>query len=86
MNAWSSLNVLPAIRRGVKVPVWKLVTVPCGSLIRGVLTGKGFVASVMESISVLALMAKVWEYRMREREGRGELPPTTESEIASLNR
>ena len=45
----------------------------------------GFVAATLASINTLTFYAKCWEYRMREREGKGFLPPVTSIELNKLN-
>ena len=41
----------------------------------------GFINVACESIVMLVFVAKLWEYRWREREGKGLLPPVTSSEL-----
>ena len=42
---------------------------------------KPFIDSVLVGISTLVSMVKIWEYRMRQREGGGLLPPVTKQEL-----
>ena len=47
---------------------------------------KGFVEAMLDSMYTLAELSKIWEYRFREREGKGLLPPTTKKELEQFNR
>lgn len=46
----------------------------------------GFLLAFLGSLYTFALYAKVWEYRLREQEGKGALPPTTNLELSQMRR
>ena len=46
----------------------------------------GFVLALLDATYTMLLYAKLWEYRMRQKEGKGALPPTTNVELNALKR
>lgn len=83
VNRWSTLE---AANRPSTVSAVHIVIRPLSTLLGGIFRGHGLLRAAMESISVLALTAKVWEYQMRVREGSGFLPPTSESQMNQFRR
>jgi hypothetical protein len=45
---------------------------------------QGFVLALLDAAYTMLLYAKLWEYRMREREGEGKLPPITNVQLSLL--
>jgi len=46
----------------------------------------GFVLAMLDATYAMLMYAKLWEYRMREKEGKGMLPPITNLELNALKR
>jgi hypothetical protein len=46
----------------------------------------GFVLAMLDANYAMLMYAKLWEYRMREKEGKGILPPITNHELNALKR
>lgn len=46
----------------------------------------GFVLAALEAMNTTTQYAKLWEYRMRQAEGNGLLPPLTNAELNRLKR
>jgi (heptosyl)LPS beta-1,4-glucosyltransferase len=46
----------------------------------------GFVLALLDATYAMVMYAKLWEYRMREKEGKGKLPPITNAELNILKR
>lgn len=90
MNDYTSLQVSSKIRGGRNTSVgWtRLVLSPVSHFLRMFLSKKGFkdgmhgfLLAFLDGLYTHLLYAKVWEYRMREREGRGLTPPITNAEL-----
>lgn len=90
MNDYTSLQVSNklASHRGFRVGWGKLLLSPVSHFLRAYISRKGyrdgihgFLLAVLGAIYTFGLYAKIWEYRMREREGKGLLPPITNLEL-----
>lgn len=89
MNEHTSLHVSNKLRKkpSVKVGWHKIVFSPLSHFIRKYVMQKGykdgivgFILAVLGSLYTLALYAKLWEYRYRQRRGE-PLPPITNIEL-----
>ena len=47
---------------------------------------RGYIDSVLSSLSTLAVKAKLWEYSFRVKEGEHKLPPVSAPEVERLKR
>jgi hypothetical protein len=52
-----------------------------GKIFQGI---DGIVIARLAAIHTLAAKAKIWEYNMRQKEGKGLLPPINQKEVDSL--
>ena len=86
MNDYTSLQVSNKLADNPRVIVrwWKLILSPLSHFLRSFLSKQGykdgihgFLLAVLGSVYTLSLYAKLWEYGMRDREGKGKLPPIT---------
>ncbi len=86
MNDYTSLQVSNKLSNdpGIRVHWWKLILSPTSHFLRAFFSRKGykdgvhgFLLAVLGSVYTFSLYAKLWEYRMREQEGKGILPPIT---------
>lgn len=86
MNDYTSLQVSNKLsgNPAIRVRWWKLILSPASHFLRSFLSKRGykdgihgFLLAVLGSIYTFSLYAKIWEYRMREKEGKGLLPPIT---------
>jgi glycosyltransferase involved in cell wall biosynthesis len=90
MNDYTSLQVSSKLAGNPRRRVgWgKILLSPVSHFLRTYLSRKGykdgvrgFFLAVLGAVYTFALYAKLWEYRMREREGKGILPPITNLEL-----
>lgn len=98
MNDYTSLQVSNKLREGATGPAdsvdpGRLVLSPCSHFLRKYFSQRGyrdgfhgFLLAVLGSIYTLALYAKLWEYQLRDREGKGVRPPITNLELQRLKR
>lgn len=94
MNDYTSLQISSKLKEpSPPFPAMKVLFSPLFHFIRRYITTKGykdgiegFVLACLSAIYTLGLYAKLWEYRMREREGRHELPPVTNLDLRRLKR
>ena len=95
MNDYTSLQISNKRQADseLQFSLMKLVLSPVSHFFRKYVSNKGykdgfhgFVLAALGAIYTLALYAKIWEYRWREREGRGLLPPITNVEVQQLKR
>ena len=93
MNDYTSLHVSNKLKEnpGMNIHWHKIVLSPLSEFLKMFLVKKGykdgmqgFLLSVFSSMYTLALYAKVWEYRHRQKEGKGILPPITNVELSQL--
>jgi hypothetical protein len=93
MNEDTSLRISQVLsdEPTFKVGWMKIVFTPLSHFFRTYISEKrykngfaGFLVAVLGAINVLAFSVKLWEYRMREREGKGFLPPVTQVELNRL--
>src|ERR1700741_4245924 len=90
MNDYTSLAVFNKLKDdpSVNVGLAKIVFSPFSHFFRKLISNKGykdgmhgFILAALGGIYTLALYSKLWEYRMRQREGKGLLPPITNLEV-----
>lgn len=89
MNVYTSLQITNKLRENVSaVHLTKVLLSPASHFFRKFISQRGyrdgfhgFVLAVLGALYTLALYTKLWEYRFREREGKGVLPPITNVEI-----
>ncbi|MBI1806770.1 MAG: glycosyltransferase family 2 protein [Ignavibacteria bacterium] len=95
MNDYTSLQVSDKLNTNpsMEVGTSKIVLSPLSHFVRKYVSNKGyrdgihgFVLAVLGAIYTLSLYAKIWEYRMRKREGRGLMPPITNLELRNAKR
>jgi glycosyltransferase involved in cell wall biosynthesis len=95
MNDYTSLQVTNKLRAnpGLVVGRPKLLLSPLSHFLTmfisrgGYRDGfHGFVLALLDATYTFLLYAKIWEYRWREREGRGVLPPVTNAALNRLKR
>jgi len=93
MNAYTSLQVSNKLENGTQASLAKIVLSPISHFVRKYVSQQGykdgfhgFVLAALGAIYTLALYAKLWEYRFRENEGTGNLPPITNLELYHLRR
>ncbi len=93
MNDYTSLQVSNKLAAdpGVQAPWHKLVLSPLSHFLKMFVVKKGyrdgfhgFVLALLDAAYTMLLYAKLWEYRMREREGKGCLPPVTNVQLNAL--
>jgi hypothetical protein len=46
----------------------------------------GFVLALLDATYAMLMYAKLWEYRMHQADGKGQLPPITNAELNILKR
>jgi glycosyltransferase involved in cell wall biosynthesis len=94
MNSYTSLQISGKLNESPvgRVPLRKIVLSPLSHFIRKYFTTggykdgmAGFLLAALGSIYTLALYAKLWEYRYRERRGE-TLPPVTNVELRAYRR
>jgi hypothetical protein len=95
MNEYTSLHVSNRLKDNPAAAVsWRhLVLNPLSHFLRMFISRKGykdgfhgFVLALLDATYAMLMYAKLWEYRMREGEGKGLLPPITNRELNSLKR
>ena len=95
INDYTSLDVANKLRRDpeAQAPLRKLLFSPIVHFFNMFFRKKGyrdgyhgFVLSLLDGVGSLVLYAKLWEYRMRQKEGKGELPPITNFELNEFKR
>ncbi len=95
MNDYTSLQVADRLKAqpSTRAVLGKILFSPASHFFRKYFVNRGyrdgfagFLLAVLGGLYTLALYAKVWEYRLREREGKGLLPPITNLELYRLKR
>jgi|ERR1041385_1187440 hypothetical protein len=95
LNEDTSLEISAILEKGPlpRVAWLQLFLSPCARFFHMYLSEggykkgiSGFIRSVFDSIYVLVLLSKIWEYRFREEEGKDSLPPITKLELERFNR
>ncbi len=95
LNDYTSLHVSNKLKEHPALEVrWhKIVLSPASEFFRTYVVKKGykdgmegFILSVCSALYTLGLYAKAWEYRMREKEGKGHLPPITNAALQHSRR
>ncbi|HEX9015900.1 MAG TPA: glycosyltransferase family 2 protein [Chloroflexota bacterium] len=93
MNDYTSLQVSNKLAAdpAVQAPWHKLVLSPLSHFLKMFVVKKGyrdgfhgFVLALLDATYTMLLYAKLWEYRMREKEGEGCLPPVTNVQLNLL--
>jgi glycosyltransferase involved in cell wall biosynthesis len=95
MNDYTSLEVANRLRRrpDARARWYNLLVNPLSAFLRMYISRKGyrdgfhgFVLALLDGTYSLLSYIKLWEYRMREREGGGELPPITNTQLNPIKR
>ena len=95
MNEYTSLHVSNRLKSnpGEQVGWHDLLLSPLSHFLRMFISRKGykdgfhgFVLAVLDANYAMLMYAKLWEYRMRQAEGKGTLPPITNFELNALKR
>lgn len=95
MNIYTSLQVSNKIKDDTEhtVPLLKILLSPISHFLRKFISQRGykdglhgFVLAMLGALSTLGLYAKLWEYRFRIHEGKGELPPVNNITLQRLKR
>jgi glycosyltransferase involved in cell wall biosynthesis len=95
MNEYTSLHVSNKLKANPAAEArWhNLILNPLSHFLRMFISKKGykdgfhgFVLALLDATYTMLLYAKLWEYRMRQKEGKGALPPTTNVELNALKR
>lgn len=95
LNDYTSLAVSNKLQDNpeIRVSPFRLLSSPLSEFLRKFFSNKGykdgmlgFVLAALNGIYSLALYAKLWEYRWRQGEGKGLLPPITNTELGHINR
>jgi glycosyltransferase involved in cell wall biosynthesis len=93
MNDYTSLQVSNKLsaKPDVSVHWYTLVLSPLSHFLRMFVSRKGyrdgfhgFILALLDATYTLLLYAKIWEYRMRQAEGKGHLPPITNSALNNM--
>jgi glycosyltransferase involved in cell wall biosynthesis len=93
MNEYTSLHVSNKLKDNPAAEArWhNLILNPLSHFLRMFISKKGykdgfhgFVLALLDATYTMLLYAKLWEYRMREKEGKGKFPPTTNVELNAL--
>jgi glycosyltransferase involved in cell wall biosynthesis len=93
MNDYTSLQVSNKLSAnpGTTAKWYNLLLSPLSHFLRKFLSNKGykdgfhgFVLALLDATYTLLLYAKLWEYQMQRKEGRGTLPPITNVELNRL--
>lgn len=93
MNEYTSLHVSNKLKDNPDARVrWsQLLLSPLSHFLRKFFSNKGykdgfhgFVLALLDATYTMLLYAKLWEYRMRQAEGKGQLPPITNAELNHL--
>jgi glycosyltransferase involved in cell wall biosynthesis len=95
MNEYTSLHVSNRLRErpGERVRWYNLIVNPLSHFLRMFISRKGykdgfhgFVLALLDAQYAMLMYAKLWEYGMRQKEGKGMLPPITNAELNILKR
>ena len=95
MNEYTSLHVSNRLTSGRgAAPRWYTILLsPLSHFLRmffsrgGYRDGfHGFILAILDANYAMLMYAKLWEYRMREKEGKGILPPVTNAALNALKR
>ena len=95
MNEYTSLHVSNKLKGNSAAHAhWhNLILNPLSHFLRMFFSKKGykdgfhgFVLALLDATYAMLMYAKIWEYRMREKEGLGRLPPITNLELNRLKR
>ncbi len=95
MNEYTSLHVSNKLKDHPDIDVrWHhLMLNPLSHFLRMFISRKGykdgfhgFVLALLDATYAMLMYAKLWEYRMRQAEGKGQLPPITNAELNILKR
>ncbi|HUI10478.1 MAG TPA: glycosyltransferase family 2 protein [Bacteroidota bacterium] len=95
MNEYTSLHVSNRLRDNpaARVRWYNLVLSPLSHFLRMFFSRRGyrdgfhgFVLALLDATYAMLMYAKLWEYGMRTREGKGLLPPITNFELNALKR
>ena len=95
LNDYTSLHVSNKLKDKPDITVrwYKIVFSPALDFLKTFFIKKGyrdgipgFLLAACSALYTLALYAKVWEYRLRESEGKGSLPPVTNASVLEYKR
>ena len=95
MNEYTSLHVSNRLASGrASAPRWYTILLsPLSHFLRMFFSRRGyrdgfhgFILAILDANYAMLMYAKLWEYRMRENEGKGILPPVTNAALNSLKR
>ena len=95
MNEYTSLHVSNKLKDNPQAEArWhNLILNPLSHFLRMLISRKGykdgfhgFVLALLDAQYAMLMYAKLWEYRMRQREGKAVLPPITNAELNILKR
>jgi len=95
MNDYTSLEIANRLARdaGATSRWYNLLLNPLSHFLRMFISLKGyrdgfhgFVLAVLDAVYSLLLYAKLWEFRMRQAEGEGFLPPITNEDLNQAKR
>lgn len=95
INDYTSLHVSNKLKQNsdVRAPWYKLMFSPVTHFFQMFVMRKGyrdgfhgFVLALLDGMYSLLLYSKIWEYRMRQKEGKNELPPITNAELTRRKR
>ncbi len=95
MNEYTSLHVSNKMKSQPITDVrWThLILHPLSHFLRIFISRKGykdgfhgFVLALLDANYAMLMYAKLWEYRMRQKEGEGHLPPITNAELNVLKK
>lgn len=93
MNDYTSLHVSNKLKSdpNARAKWHNLIFNPVSHFLRMFISRKGykdgfhgFVLALLDANYAMLMYAKLWEYRMREKEGKGLLPPITNAELNPL--
>jgi hypothetical protein len=95
MNDYTSLEVSNRLARDPEAMArrYNLLLSPLSHFLRTFVSLKGyrdgfhgFVLALLDAVYSLVLYAKLWEFRMRQAEGEGKLPPITNEALNEAKR
>jgi glycosyltransferase involved in cell wall biosynthesis len=95
MNEYTSLHVSNKLkaRPDMEARWYNLILNPLSHFLRMFFSHKGykdgfhgFVLALLDAQYAMLMYAKIWEYRMRQKEGKGLLPPITNAGLNILKR
>jgi glycosyltransferase involved in cell wall biosynthesis len=93
MNEYTSLHVSNKLKGDPTTDArWhNLILNPLSHFLRMFISRKGykdgfhgFVLAMLDATYAMLMYAKIWEYRMRQKEGKGLLPPITNFELNAM--